>query len=195
MNSNFCINGKIIETKRLILRSFVSGDLDDFYEYASVEGVGEMAGWKHHGSKEETLKILNLFIEHDKTFAICLKESRKLIGSLGIERYREDEVSGELDRYYGRELGFVLSKKYWGTGIMPEAVNAVIAYLFDDLKLDFLTCSYYGFNSRSKRVQEKCGFKPYRNLISETKLETKERSVLNILVNKKGRIKSDFPQP
>ena len=54
MNADFRINGKIIETERLILRPFTQADLGDFYEYASVEGVGEMAGWKHHESIDES---------------------------------------------------------------------------------------------------------------------------------------------
>jgi ribosomal-protein-alanine N-acetyltransferase len=62
----------------------------------------------------------------------------------------------EFDGYKGREIGYVLSRDYWGNGIMPEAVNAVIEYLFSELDLDFLTCGYYDFNSQSKRVQEKC---------------------------------------
>ena len=49
MNADFRINGKVIETERLILRPFKQTDLEDFYEYASVEGVGEMAGWKQIG--------------------------------------------------------------------------------------------------------------------------------------------------
>ena len=41
-----------------------------------------------------------------------------------------------------------------------------MAYGFDylmanDLNLDFLICEYYDFNTQSKRVQEKCGFKPF----------------------------------
>ena len=43
MNAEFRLNGKTIETKRLILRPFVRTDLDDYFEYASVEGTGEMA--------------------------------------------------------------------------------------------------------------------------------------------------------
>ena len=62
MNADFHINGIQLETERLILRPFEKEDLDDFYTYASVEGVGEMAGWKHHTSKEETQKILDMFI-------------------------------------------------------------------------------------------------------------------------------------
>ena len=48
MNAEFRINGKEIETERLVLRAFRQSDLEDFFEYASVDGVGEMAGWQHH---------------------------------------------------------------------------------------------------------------------------------------------------
>ena len=85
MNADFRINGKVIETERLILRPFRQTDLEDFYEYASVEGVGEMAGWKHHESIAESQSIMNSFISNDKVFAICLKENNKVIGTVGIE--------------------------------------------------------------------------------------------------------------
>ena len=65
MNADFRIDGKVIETKRLILRSFKQTDLKDFYEYASVEGVGEMAGWKHHENIAESQSIMNSFISED----------------------------------------------------------------------------------------------------------------------------------
>ena len=139
MNANFKINGVTIETDRLILRPFKQSDLDDFYEYASVEGVGEMAGWKHHENKEKSQSILDLFINEDKTFAIVLKENNKVIGSLGVEEYGMEQALSEFFVYQGREIGYVLSKDYWGKGLMPEAVKAVIDYLFNVLKLDFLT--------------------------------------------------------
>ena len=63
MNADFRIDGKVIETKRLIIRSFKQTDLEDFYEYASVEGVGEMAGWKHHENIAESQSICNLLKE------------------------------------------------------------------------------------------------------------------------------------
>ena len=195
MNVNFKINGIQIETERLLLRAFNQLDLDDFYEYASVEGVGEMAGWKHHESKDKTQEILNNFIKEDKTFAIVLKSNNKVIGSLGVEEYGMEQTLSEFFEYKGREIGYVLSKEYWGKGIMPEAVKAVINYLFNEFDLDFLTCGYYDFNTRSKRVQEKCGFKPYRKLLMETKLGTKEHSVLNLLLNPNKNIKLVFSHP
>jgi len=195
MNANFEIGELVIETERLILRPFKQSDLHDFNEYASVPGVGEMAGWKHHETIEKTQEILDMFIKEDKTFAIVFKKNNKVIGSLGVEKYGLEEKLTEFKSYYGREIGYVLSKDYWGKGIMHEAVGAVINYLFNDLNLDFLTCGYYDFNNQSKRVQEKCGFKPYRKLVMDTRLGTKESGVLNLLINPNKNISLVFSHP
>ena len=195
MNVEFVINGHTIETERLILRPFRQDDLQDFYEYASVEGVGEMAGWQHHGNIEKSQEILEHFIKEDKTFAIVFKGNGKVIGSLGVETYGMEAALTEFTDYRGREIGYVLSKDYWGQGLMPEAVKAVIDYLFHDLDLDFLTCGYYDFNNPSKRVQEKCGFKPYRKLNMDTRLDTTEPGVLNLLLNPKKNITLVFSHP
>ncbi len=195
MNAKFEIGELVIETERLILRAFVQSDLQDFNEYASAPGVGEMAGWRHHETIEKTQEILDLFIKEDKTFAIVFKENNKVIGSLGVEKYGLEDKLTEFNGYFGREIGFVLSKDYWGKGIMPEAVKAVINYLFNDLNLDFLICGYYDFNSQSKRVQEKCGFKPYRKLVMDTRMGTKEPGVLNLLINPDKGISLVFSHP
>ena len=195
MNAVFNISHKEIVSERLILRAFTESDLEDFYKYASVNGVGEMAGWKHHKNIQETAEILDRFINADKTFAICLKENGRVIGSLGVEKYGLEDKLTEFDGYRGRELGFVLSKEHWGKGIMPEAVSAVIDYLFNECDLDFLLCGYYNFNSQSKKVQEKCGFKPYRALTMDTRMGTKEPGTLNLLINPKKNIKFNFSHP
>lgn len=195
MNEPFKINGKQIETERLLLRAFQQSDLEDFYEYASVEGVGEQAGWRHHENAEESKRILNDFIADDKTFALVLKNNGKVIGSLGVEQYGMEDKLTEFFAYKGREIGYVLSKEYWGNGIMTEAVKAVIAYLFEEIGLDFLLCGYYDFNLRSKRVQEKCGFKPYRKLSKATLLGTTESMTLNLLPNPDKNITFEFSHP
>lgn len=192
MNATFKINGKVLETQRLILREFKENDLTDFYEYASVDGVGEMAGWSHHENIETTKEILNSFIKDNKVFAIVYKENNKVIGSLGVEKYGMEDKLDEFKDLYGREIGYVLSKDYWGKGLMKEAVKCVINYLFDECNLDFIICGYYLFNNQSKRVQEKCGFKPYRSLMMDTKRGTKEKGILNLLLNPKKNIKLNF---
>ena len=195
MNATFKINGKVLKTQRLILREFKEEDLTDFYEYASVDGVGEMAGWSHHENIETTKEILNSFIKDNKVFAIVYKENNKVIGSLGVEKYGMEDKLDEFKNLYGREIGYVLSKDYWGKGLMKEAVKCVINYLFNECNLDFIICGYYLFNNQSKRVQEKCGFKPYRSLMMDTKRGTKEKGILNLLLNPKKNIKLNFSHP
>ena len=195
MNAPFDITGIEIETNRLLLRPWKMEDLDDFYRYASVPGVGEKAGWIHHQSKEETLQILTHFIDGKHTFALVDKSSGTVIGSLGIEEYGLEDKLSEFFSYQGRSLGYVLSKDYWGNGLMTEAVQAVISYLFDTLNYDFLLCGHFDVNLASKRVQEKCGFKPYRKLNFSTKLGHEEPGVLNLLVNPKKHIRFVFSHP
>nr|WP_294494796.1 GNAT family N-acetyltransferase [uncultured Anaerosporobacter sp.] len=89
MNAKVDLSETILVTPRLYLRPWRVTDLEDFYEYASVDGVGQMAGWIPHEDKEESRQILNLFIEEKKTFALELKENGRVIGSLGIEEYNE----------------------------------------------------------------------------------------------------------
>ena len=140
MNKNIDISNVTLRTERLLLRPWRESDLDDFFEYASVDGVGQMAGWLPHKSKEESLHIMNMFIAEKKTFAVEYKG--KVIGSLGIEEYNESELPEFADKM-GRELGYVLSKNYWGLGLMPEAVQEVVHWLFDEEQLDFIVCGHF----------------------------------------------------
>ena len=195
MNAPFDISGITIETDRLILREWYFSDLDDLFEYASVPGVGEMAGWPHHPNKEESLRILNRFINGKKTFAIVYKDNNKVIGSLGVEYYGAEEKLSEFFDYQGREIGYVLSKDYWGKGLMTEAVKAVIDYLFNKLDYDFLLCGRFVENNRSGRVQEKCGFVPYRKVVTSTTLGVDKEDILSLLINPRKDIKFIFSHP
>jgi len=166
-------------TERLVLRGWSESDLRDLYEYASVEGVGENAGWDHHRSLEESRRILESFIQHKKTFAIQLKGSGKVIGSVGLEA--RDEDAGLNEDLRGREIGYVLSKDYWGRGLMTEAVTAVIRYCFQELNFDYLTCGHFDYNDRSRRVVEKCGFHFLKNVITNTARGVDEPGKLYVL--------------
>lgn len=156
MNTPIDVTGVTLRTERLLLRPWRQEDLLDFFEYASVEGVGQMAGWLPHKSVEESQRILNSFISHKKTFA--LEYEGKVIGSLGIEEYQEAHFP-ELAEKKCRELGFVLSKAYWGRGLMTEAVRETIRWLFTDVGLDAIVCAHRLDNTRSAAVQRKCGFR------------------------------------
>lgn len=164
MNAVVDISNTILETERLILRPWKESDVDDFYEYASVDGVGQMAGWQPHENIEKSKMILESFISGKKTFALVDKATGKVIGSLGLEEAERQGIDEKFADKKGREIGYVLSKDYWGRGLMPEAVKRVIQYAFEDQGWDFLLCGHYNENHQSRRVIEKCGFQFYRDM-------------------------------
>ena len=154
MKLNF--NKLVLHTSRLDLRLFKESDLADFYEYAKEPGVGELAGWPHHKSIDESKKILNMFLKNGKTFAIVYKENNKVIGSIGLEKTRFNNE--KINNLFGFELGFVLSKDYWNLGIMTEAIKEMTRFLLLDIKLDYLAGTCDILNDRSKRVFIKNNF-------------------------------------
>lgn len=143
---------RTLETQRLILRSFKQADLDDFFEYAKDPEVGPMAGWAPHNDIRLTQNILNHFIQSGEVWAIVHKQSCKVIGSIGIHSDEKRKPKNI------RMIGYVLAKAYWGQGLVPEGVEAVLKYCFEDLELDLVTVYHYPHNARSKAVIEKCGF-------------------------------------
>ena len=184
MNSPIDISRVLLKTERLKLRPWRETDLEDFFAYASVDGVGQMAGWLPHKNIDESAEILKMFIAGKRTFAI--EKDGRVIGSAGIEEYDEENYP-ELDALKGREIGYVLSKAYWGQGLMPEAVRAVIRWLFDEIGLDFVTVGHFDWNSQSARVIEKCGFRYMKTVRHETRYATVENSKEYILYNPERR--------
>ena len=136
-------------TEMLKLREWKETDSKDLYEYAKSELVGPNAGWQPHKSEEESKDIIKMFIRNNDTYAVVLKAENKVIGSLGLHDRKPDESLVELKQ---KEIGYVLNPKYWGRGIIPEAVNCLIKYGFNELNLDLIWCGHFNFNNNSKRV-------------------------------------------
>ncbi|MBQ8110914.1 MAG: GNAT family N-acetyltransferase [Clostridia bacterium] len=179
MNAPIDIGATVLRTPRLILRPWRADDLEDFYAYARVDGVGQLAGWRPHANMEESRRILNMFIAERRTF--CLEYEGRAVGSVGIETYPEDRFAW-LAALKGREIGYVLAKDLWGRGLMTEAVRAVIDYLFEEVGLDFIVLAHYERNARSRRVIEKCGFTFAHRAVRGTMLGTAEDSLEYLLL-------------
>lgn len=188
MNAVVDLTNVVLETERLILRAWKETDLEDFYEYAKVDGVGQMAGWESHKSLQESKTILEMFIREKKTFALEIKENHKVIGSLGLENMSL-LLSEKYENWIGREVGYVLSKKYWGKGLMPEGVKRVIEFCFEDENYDYLICSHWIRNLQSQRVIEKSGFQFIKEAMRKTLHGEERLSKYYVLENpKRGRV-------
>ncbi len=151
-----------LETDRIYLRHFQEEDLQDFFDYSKVPGVGEKAGWNHHETIEDSRMILykNL-IPNPDDYAIVDKKTGKVIGSFGLH-LSSTRVSNDFPEEKVKELGYVLAKNYWGQGIMTEILSAALIKWTEERKCDVLTAIVFSDNKESAHVLEKCGFRHYR---------------------------------
>jgi RimJ/RimL family protein N-acetyltransferase len=146
----------MLETKRLILRSWEDGDAEDLYEYAKNPDVGPIAGWPAHQSPEESRDVIKNVLNGREAYAVCLKTDGKAIGAIELKLKGHTDLTERDDEC---ELGYWLGKPFWGQGIMPEAAKEMLRHAFEDLGMTKVWVGYYEGNAKSKRVQEKLGFR------------------------------------
>lgn len=145
-----------METERLLLRRWRESDAEDLYRYACDPAVGPIAGWPPHKNVEESLSVIQNVLSGPEAYAICLKNDGRAIGAIEMKLKGHTDLT---DRDDECELGFWLAKPFWGRGLMPEAVNEILRHAFEDCGMSRVWCAYYDGNAKSKRVQEKCGFR------------------------------------
>ena len=146
----------MLETNRLILRRWEESDAENLYEYAKDPDVGSIAGWPPHRSVAESLEVIRNVFNGAEAYAICFKSDGKAIGAIELKLNGHTDLTERDDEC---ELGYWLGKPFWGKGIMPEAAREMLRHAFEDLGMQKVWCGYYDGNTKSKRVQEKCGFK------------------------------------
>ena len=146
----------LLETERLILRRWEKNDAESLYEYAKDPDVGPIAGWPAHRSIEESRDVIKNVFNGKEAYAICLKTDNKAIGAVELKLNGHTDMTERDDEC---ELGYWLGKPFWGQGIVPEAVKEMLRHAFEELGMTTVWVGYYEGNAKSKRVQEKCGFR------------------------------------
>lgn len=147
----------MIETERLILRSWQEKEAGTLFKYASDPDIGPIAGWAPHTSVENSLEIIRTVFAAPETYAAVLKDIGEPVGCCGI--MFSDGLHSVTMKPGEAEIGYWIGKPYWGQGFIPEAVKALLSRCFNELALDAVWCGYYEGNIKSKRVCEKSGFK------------------------------------
>ena len=144
-----------LETQRLILRPWTEADAESLYEYAKDPRIGPITGWPVHTSVENSREVIRTVLSAPENYAVCLKTDNRPIGCVGLTVGEKSNL--KLPDTEG-EIGYWIGVPFWGQGLIPEAVRAVIRRGFEDLGLTTLWCGYFEGNDKSRRVQEKCGF-------------------------------------
>ena len=142
-------------TERLILRQWKEADAESLYKYAKDPLVGPIAGWPVHTSVQNSLDIIRNVLSVPETYAVCLKEDNKAIGSIGLKLNGSTDMTQKDDEC---ELGYWIGVPFRGQGFIPEAAREILRYGFEELNMNKIWCGYYDGNIKSKRVQEKLGF-------------------------------------
>lgn len=144
-----------LKTERLILRPWTEDDAESLYEYAKDPRVGPIAAWPVHTSVENSHSIITSVLSAEETYAVCLKEDNRAVGSIGLLFGEAGNVELADDE---AEIGYWVGVPFWGRGLIPEAAEELIRHAFEDLKLNRIWCTSFVDNVKSQRVQEKLGF-------------------------------------
>ena len=146
-----------IETPRLLLRRAEKSDAEPMYRnWASSPEVTKFLTWPAHGSLEVTKRILNGWIEEyasQETYLwmIVLKSLGEPIGTITARRIDEKIRSAE--------IGYCLGESWWHQGIMSEALDATLAFLFREVGFNRLESRHDPNNPHSGCVMRKCGMR------------------------------------
>lgn len=146
-----------IETHRLILRPFRMEDAEDMYRnWASDPEVTRFLTWPPHANIEITRRVIGSWLPQYAdggffSWAIEWKEMGRVIGGISVVHLNESVEAAE--------IGYCLGRAFWGKGIMPEALRAVIDYLFDAAGLYRVSACHDANNPNSGRVMQKAGMK------------------------------------
>lgn len=144
-----------LETKRLILRNWTDADLEPFSEMCADHDV--MKYFPSVLTSEESMdmarKIRSLISARDWGFwAVELKENSRFIGFVGLHVPKP-----YLPFSPCVEIGWRLSKEYWGNGYASEAAKVSVDFGFSQLKLNEIVAFTAAINRPSIRVMERIG--------------------------------------
>jgi ribosomal-protein-alanine N-acetyltransferase len=144
----------ILETDRLILRKLTLGDAEAVFAYASDPEVTRYVAWDTHRSLEDSKAFLKHTIRKNKRgdepdWGIVYKGDQRFVGTCGFAGWEAGHARAE--------IGYVIRREYWGQGLMPEAVRAVVSFGFENMDLNRLEARSIAENAASTRVMEKAG--------------------------------------
>lgn len=146
----------MLNTERLVLRAWKASDAPSLYQYAKDPRVGPIAGWPAHTSVEQSLEIIQTVFSHPEVYAVTSRENDIAIGLVGLLIGKDSNFEIANDE---AEVAYWIGVPFWGLGLIPEAVKALMRHAFEDLGLSALWCGYFAENEQSFKAQAKCGFK------------------------------------
>lgn len=146
-----------LESERLLLRRFKSSDWKNLYDYLSLDEVVRFEPYPpftEEQCREEAVGRSRL----DYFWAVCLKESNKVIGNVYFQKQEPDE-------FMTWELGYVFNPSFGGRGYATESCLRILEYGFGELKARRIVAMCNPENTPSWKLLERLKMRREGHLI------------------------------
>ena len=145
----------VLTTERLVLRQMTAADANEVFFFRSDDVVMKYIGRAKAQTLEEAVNWLamvndRLVKNEGICWAITLKGDPKMIGNISFWRMEKE--------HYRAEVGYVMHPDHYGKGIMSEALQTILDYGFNTIKLHSVEANIDPENTRSKNLLERNGF-------------------------------------
>lgn len=146
-----------IKTPRLYLRGLTTQDLPAYQAIISDPLVAGPAGVTLPLSDQQVVTSLRADMQQPLAYALALAEQGPIIGT--VIGYTHFNALGTVDTT-AIDLGYVLAPRFWGRGLMPEALRGVLADLTRTASpITTIWATSLATNRRSQGVLSQLAFK------------------------------------
>jgi ribosomal-protein-alanine N-acetyltransferase len=146
-----------LTTQRLFLRQIVPQDAEALFALFSDETVTrylDIAAMERPRQAHHLIKIMTERFDSRQgiRWAMVLKENQQIIGTCGYNHW------GFPPQSQRAEIGYDMACRYWGQGLMKEALNKIIHYGFTIKDLNRIEALVLPENTRSINLLQNLGF-------------------------------------
>ncbi len=149
----------MLTTKRLTLRQLVSTDEQAIFTLRSDKEINKFLDRKIAATPDDARHFINQVNENvgknnSLYWAITFSDKKELVGTICLFCFSDDKC----------EIGYELLTNFQGQGIMQEAVDKVIDYAFNTIKVQTVEAFFHKDNERSAKLLEKFSFRKSNEL-------------------------------
>lgn len=144
-----------LETERLVLRQVDISDAEDVFALRGDYAVTKLNFGSSYRSVDDARRLIARMQDGFDTathmrFGVTLRGENRVIGLIGFNNFAFADRRSS--------VGFDLQQAYWGRGIMPEALAAVLDFGFSRIQLNRIEADCSIMNLASQKVLRKAGF-------------------------------------
>lgn len=144
-----------LETEQLKLREITDSDVSSIFALFSNEQLTKYYGQDVLTDIDQAQAIVNVFANNYKgkrgiRWGIELKETGQLIGTIGFHAWSH--------LHKRAEIGYEIHPDHWRKGYISEAIQAVLPYGFQQMKLSRIGAIVFLENDASNQLLKKIGF-------------------------------------